>query len=1005
MAFTADKVRQGVQKDTGYSIDNSLRFNDAHLTKTWGSAPTDGNKFTYSVWVKRGKIDSSSNQTWILGVPGGSNPNIDFRYDEIRVRLNGTSYDFFTSQLFRDASAWYHLLFVYDSDDGTASDRFKLYVNGTRVTDWGTSSTIPSGTANSFTGNGVGLYIGAYGTASMWYDGYMSEIHLIDGQALDPTSFGETGTYGEWKPIEVTGMTYGTNGFYLDFSNKGTKHTITASGDVTHATARSKIGSSSIEFDGANDYLSIPQNADWAFGDGDWTIEYWINLSSTGSMHHIGQESGSNYWRVKSTATAFEVQVEVGGVTQLNFPGSTGLTSTNTWYHLAIVKSGSTATLYLDGTSVGTGSWTGSMGEIATPLLIGNYKNATVGVNGFMDEIRISNTARYTSGFTPSTTAFTEDANTLLLIHSDTTNGSTTFTDDSGVVGGLGNDASSNTNNWTVNNLAATDQMLDSPTNNFCTLNPWRNAGSTMTIAEGNLHFNAPYGNPQGAHGSTMAMTTGKWYWEVYINSISGANSGGWIGIRKNATDNDFPYDSSDGYLYRPDNGYKCVATTQSSYGASLSNDNILAFTYDADIGTLTAYVNNSTQGSLATGLSGSFEMAVCDGNSDAQNNVIFNFGQDSSFAGNKTAQGNQDSNSIGDFYYEPPTDFLALCTSNLPDPAVIPSEHFNTVLYTGTGSNQSINTVGFAPDLFWIKQRNNNYNHIWMDSVRGIGKTLKSDRDNAETDYGTGQLTSFDSDGFSLKSSGEYVNLSGSTYVAWNWKAGGTGASNTSGSITSTVSANADAGFSIVSYSGTGSGGTIGHGLSSAPEMVIVKRRDSVNDWPTQHTYNTTKYLLLNATYAEQSDTAFFNATAPTSSVYSVNGNNATNGSGATYIAYCFHSVDGYSKVGSYTGNGSADGTFVYTGFRPAYAMVKATASAEHWMIFDSERSNYNVVDDYFKANDVDAEDVNHVSIRVDFLSNGFKVRGSNAGVNHNGNTMIYLSFAEHPFKHTNAR
>jgi len=798
MAFTADKVRQGVQKDTGYSIDNSLRFNDAHLTKTWGSAPTDGNKFTYSVWVKRGKIDSSSNQTWILGVPGGSNPNIDFRYDEIRVRLNGTSYDFFTSQLFRDASAWYHLLFVYDSDDGTASDRFKLYVNGTRVTDWGTSSTIPSGTANSFTGNGVGLYIGAYGTASMWYDGYMSEIHLIDGQALDPTSFGETGTYGEWKPIEVTGMTYGTNGFYLDFSNSGS----------------------------------------------------------------------------------------------------------------------------------------------------------------------------------------------------------------------LGTDASSNTNNWTVNNLAATDQMLDSPTNNFCTLNPWRNAGSTMTIAEGNLHFNAPYGNPQGAHGSTMTMTTGKWYWEVYINSISGANSGGWIGIRKNATDNDFPYDSSDGYLYRPDNGYKCVATTQSSYGASLSNDNILAFTYDADIGTLTAYVNNSTQGSLATGLSGSFEMAVCDGNSDAQNNVIFNFGQDSSFAGNKTAQGNQDSNSIGDFYYTPPTDFLALCTSNLPDPAVIPSEHFNTVLYTGNEATNAITGTGFQPDFVWIKDRGTlnttyNYGHALYDSMRGALKHLRSNTTAAEGNQ-SDSLTSFDTDGFTV---GSHVgqNELNEGFVSWNWKAGGADVLNENGTIDSQVSANVDAGFSIVSYTGNGvNGATFGHGLSSKPDLVIIKNRDDgTRNWMVQ--VGSEGYggaLFLQGTNSFTASTLYWNSTSPTTSLVTVGTHTATNASAQNLIAYCFHSVEGYSKVGSYTGNSSADGTFVHCGFRPAYVMVKDTENSSWpWWIHDTARNPINPSTKQLRPNSSAAEYDDATYTALDIVSNGFKWRTSEAQVNANGETFIYIAFAENPFKYTNAR
>jgi hypothetical protein len=548
--------------------------------------------------------------------------------------------------------------------------------------------------------------------------------------------------------------------------------------------------------------------------------------------------------------------------------------------------------------------------------------------------------------------------------------------------------------------------MLDSPTNNFCTLNPWRNAGSTMTIAEGNLHFNAPYGNPQGAHGSTMAMTTGKWYWEVYINSISGANSGGWIGIRKNATDNDFPYDSSDGYLYRPDNGYKCVATTQSSYGASLSNDNILAFTYDADIGTLTAYVNNSTQGSLATGLSGSFEMAVCDGNSDAQNNVIFNFGQDSSFAGNKTAQGNQDSNSIGDFFYEPPTDFLALCTSNLPDPAVIPSEHFNTVLYTGNGSTQSITGVGFQPDFVWNKKRAGGTarNHMLTDSVRGVLKCLSSSLNDAEF-TNSGGLSSFDSDGFSVGSYNNF-NESGGTYVSWNWKAGGADVLNENGTIDSQVSANADAGFSIVSWTGTLATGTVGTGLTSDAEFVIVKNRDTTDNWSASTTVidGSVDGNYLNGTGAFEDWSARVDPSAATSNTIGVYNWADGNGSGNAMIAYCFHSVAQYSKVFSYTGNGSTDGTFVYCDFRPAYVLIKASSTAgESWYILDGERSSYNALKHRLIANISNAE-ISSTDY-CDFNSNGFKIRWSDVGLNGNGVTYIGIAFAELPAKYNNAR
>jgi len=375
---------------------------------------------------------------------------------------------------------------------------------------------------------------------------------------------------------------------------------------------------------------------------------------------------------------------------------------------------------------------------------------------------------------------------------------------------------------------------------------------------------------------------------------------------------------------------------------------------------------------------------------------INVNFGQDSSFAGNKTAQGNQDSNSIGDFYYTPPTDFLALCTSNLPDPAVIPSEHFNTVLYSGTGSSASITGVGFQPDKVWIKSRNQTYHHELFDVIRGASYRLQSNNMDAQA-YDTATLTSFDADGFSA-AGGYRTNSSGTTYVAWNWKAGGTGVSNTNGSITSTVSANADAGFSIVGWANTGSAVTIGHGLSSTPELIISKMRSAFGSW-FNHSKSgaATQILRLNTTHALHNHDVF-NNTYPTSSVFSYK-----HGDAEDFIAYCFHSVDGYSKVGSYEGNSSDDGTFVYCGFRPKFILMKNVDGAtQDWYIFDTERETYNIVDDYLRPNLSNAE-TNYSAGALDIVSNGFKLRKNNA--EWNTATHIFYAIAESPFKYTNAR
>jgi hypothetical protein len=343
----------------------------------------------------------------------------------------------------------------------------------------------------------------------------------------------------------------------------------------------------------------------------------------------------------------------------------------------------------------------------------------------------------------------------------------------------------------------------------------------------------------------------------------------------------------------------------------------------------------------------------------------------------------------------------------------VIPSENFNTVLYTGNGSTQSITGVGFgsAPDLVWAKQRNGANPHEIADIVRGVNNTMGSSGTGADYNNTTYQYNSFDTDGFTVTddAAGNYaINGSGKTYVAWNWKAGGSASSNSNGTITSSVSANPSAGFSIVSYTGTGSNATVGHGLTlAAPEMVIVKSRDTANSWNTWHeALPATNYVVLNSTQAAQAYAPLWNSTAPTSSVFSLGTDQGGNKSSDAFIAYAFHSVDGYSKVGSYTGNGSTDGTFVHCGFRPAYVMVKVTNTASSWLVFDTKRAVYNVVNNIELApNSSGAEGADAGDISHDILSNGFKWRATGGDVNGSGNTYIFLAFAENPFKHTNAR
>ena len=352
---------------------------------------------------------------------------------------------------------------------------------------------------------------------------------------------------------------------------------------------------------------------------------------------------------------------------------------------------------------------------------------------------------------------------------------------------------------------------------------------------------------------------------------------------------------------------------------------------------------------------------------------------------------------------------YKSLSTANLPDPVIDPAQgsspedYFNTVLYTGDGTtDHEITGVGFQPDFVWIKPRSQAYAHGLFDAVRGTTKVLFTN--NTFVEAINSGVISFDSDGFSVADDAGY-NQSGTTHVAWNWKANGSGVSNTDGSITSTVSANTTSGFSIVSYSGNDTAGaTVGHGLSQAPEVVIAKPRDKNDNWRVGHNGLTSwdYYLILNSTAAQANAANIWNDTAPSSTVFTLGDNDGINGSLYDYIAYCFHSVEGFSKFGSYTGTGSSR-QFVYTGFRPAFILCKNTSGTGNWILHDTKRDPYNLMTANLYTNSSSAEGNTNM---VDALSNGFEVAADFFGDNNaSGSTYIYMAFAENPFKYSNAR
>ena len=602
----------------------------------------------------------------------------------------------------------------------------------------------------------------------------------------------------------------------------------------------------------------------------------------------------------------------------------------------------------------------------------------------------------------------------------------------------FGTDSSGLGNNFTASDIPATQQMIDTPQNstggNFCVMNPLIKAYGTMTLSEGNLK-SVGDGN-WNAVASTQLIESGKWYWETLIGG-SNAQFGIWP---DNAALSILNAQESYGNLYYGGNGQVRTDGSFVSYGASFGSGDIIGTAVDMGASTITWYKNNVSQGAYSFSGSVSSANAVVPGGVFNSQTDYWNFGQDSSFAGEETAQGNTDGNDNGDFYYTPPTGYLALCTNNLPDPSIaLPGENFSTILYTGDGgATQAETGVGFAPDFVWVKDRGAAYPPNWWDTVRGPQKLLESSSTGMQSTH-TDMLNSFDADGFTHGNQNA-IGKNTNTYVAWNWKGGGTptvdnsaGAGNVptagsvkingsnsgsalAGSIAATrLTANTTSGFSICSFTGNETAGaTIAHGLSQAPEWVIAKVYVQGSGAATSVWY--TMPLTIGSDIQGEGSVSldagayddyagYWNDTAPSSSVVTLGSYSNLNRS-SNIIMYSFHSVEGYSKFGGYQGNGNADGIFIYTGFRPKFFLCKNITQTEGWEQWDAAREPYNKMSKKLSLNTSDAEyTANTTTYAVDLLSNGVKLRTTYSAVNDNLDYFFYAAYAEWPFKYTRAR
>jgi hypothetical protein len=574
------------------------------------------------------------------------------------------------------------------------------------------------------------------------------------------------------------------------------------------------------------------------------------------------------------------------------------------------------------------------------------------------------------------------------------------FADNSGTTSTtLGADSSGNGNNWTPNNFSVTagagnDSLVDSPTNNHATWNPlvFRRTGSYSPVFKnGNLYVEGQ--STVVSHTVSTIGSSGKHYAEFLVNNGTSGITG--PGVVRSYWDGGLAqsYASNYGGSYYSDDGtryYNSTSDSQTAPGANRVGIEVDFANNEVEYFIVTSGGTRTSQGGKLTSANGI--------NFDGLG--VFTASLHDNSSRNITAFFDESS-----WWGTPNTGYVSLCTTNLPAPTIEDGgEYFNTVLYTGTGSARSVTGVGFQPDFVWIKGRSEAYSHSLADVIRGAANRLKTNSTDAEAaDMG---LTSFDSDGFSFN--GAQNNESGKTYVSWNWKANGAGVSNTDGTITSTVSVNTTSGFSIVTYAGNSTAGaTIGHGLGVAPSMVIVKARDKTEDWLVYHkgvaSDAETDYLQLNSTAAASDNSVVWNDTAPTSTVFTVGADSGVNGSTYNYLAYCFAPVAGYSAFGSYTGNGNADGPFVYLGFRPRWVLFKRTDSTSNWLLYDTARLGYNQANNYLLPDLSNAEGSGDNFI--DILSSGFKCRVASQSINVNSATYIFMAFAENPFSIALAR
>jgi len=1030
--------------------------------------------WTWAAWVKR---NGQGTTFGLFGANGGANDTDLWEVffssgNNIGMHANSTEWRR-TTRLFRGSSSWYHIVIAYDSTLSTASNRYRIFINGKQETAFNTENNPSINTLNGI--NQIAAHIiGARTANNDFFPGQMSDVFLVDGQALTPEVFGfykEGNGYisagstqatdfrpGQWVPktprIIKTEINrrggFGVNGFYLPMNSSnnfgadfhctpnsilklkedlpqpkaeidgvgdytgalrddpfkdylvlaipgvsgglqngfgdysaaikgyGSAKNVTASGDAGVAVTASYYGSAlSFPNNGVitgDDYLTITDNG-FAVGTGDFTVEAWINPDSLYNYKTIFSTRPNN----GSFTDGFNMWINANGATGVYSnafltQSANGAIKVNQWTHVVAERYNGTLTTYINGIASAVQS---SNTQNYTRILagIGQLPSSSVeAFTGQMQDVRFyKGVAKYKGGFDvpkPYTPV------------------------------GIGT--------WRA--------VPDTTANNFATLNPLDTAN--LVPFNGNLSIDQSSGGWHTLLG-THYVRSGKWYAEMRIDRL------GWIffGIDQTWLETHTRHVGGQtgskgvGLVYntasRGDITYNGANSIYTGGDATAATGDIISIALDLDSNNIKFYKNNVLQYNLTNILESGADYAF--GVSPYSNvAATVNFGQNPTFSGNITAGTYTDSNGKGLFKYEPPSGFLALCEDNLPTPAIKnPGEYFKTVLWTGVNDTVKIK-CGFQPDFVWIKNRDYANWHSLYDSIRGPYLELNSNETSANRDRSVNDgLRSFDSDGFTSGLDDNSGGRPGNSYVAWCWKAGGAATANTDGTITSQVSANQDAGFSIVKWTSNGATSVVatGHGLAKTPKFMLLKRTVAADNWFVYHESiqtNNRQYVRLNTTDSTVTSPNDFWSTS--SSTFGIRQSSiATNGQDC--IAYCWAEIEGFSKFGSYVGNASADGPFVYCGFKPAWVLFKRTdsGSAENWLIYDSSRSSTNVVGTKLAANlaviENDASIGTITQNTLDFLSNGFKLRSTNTGTNASTGTYIFAAFAESPFTTANAK